>query len=260
MSNTIKIKRSLGTTAPTTSNVTIGELAATMDSTNNGAANVLYMGIQNSGATTTVVPVGGKKYTDILENGAWFSTIAVAGQSNVVADVTGSAGDTLTLAAGTGISISTNASTDTVTISSTLGGGTVTSITPAASTGTGTAITTSGTITVLGTTNEIETSVSGTTITVGLPNDVTIGGALTVSGNLTVNGTTTTVNSTTVTIDDPVFTLGGDVDKGSDDNLDRGIEFRWYDTQARLGFMGWDDSRSAFAFWVLKLAWAFVLP
>ena len=42
-----------------------------------------------------------------------FSTIAVAGQSNVVADQTT---DTLTLAAGTGITITTDAGTDTITI------------------------------------------------------------------------------------------------------------------------------------------------
>ncbi len=44
-----------------------------------------------------------------------FSTIAVATQSNVVADSTS---DTLTLAAGTGITITTNATTDTITIAS----------------------------------------------------------------------------------------------------------------------------------------------
>lgn len=44
-----------------------------------------------------------------------FSTVAVAGQSNVVADSTS---DTLTLAAGTGVSITTDVATDTVTISS----------------------------------------------------------------------------------------------------------------------------------------------
>ncbi len=46
-------------------------------------------------------------------NGNTFQTIAVAGQSNVVAD---SSTDTLTLAAGTGITLTTNATTDTVTI------------------------------------------------------------------------------------------------------------------------------------------------
>jgi plastocyanin len=49
-----------------------------------------------------------------------FTTVAVAGQSNVVAD---SPTDTLTLAAGTGITITTNASTDTITITSTASGG-----------------------------------------------------------------------------------------------------------------------------------------
>ena len=44
-------------------------------------------------------------------------------------------------------------------------------------------------LTIAGTTNEIETSASGNTITVGLPNNVTI------AGNLTVNGTCTTLNT-----------------------------------------------------------------
>ena len=56
---------------------------------------------------------------------------------------------------------------------------------------------------------------------------MTVGNNLTVTGNLTVNGTTTTVNSTTTTVDDPVFTLGGD-SVVSDDNKDRGIEFRYH--------------------------------
>src|SRR5210317_1528664 len=58
------------------------------------------------------------------------------------------------------------------------------------------------TLTVLGTTNEIETSVSGDTITVGLPDDVTVGNNLTVTGNLTVNGTTTTLATTNSTVTD----------------------------------------------------------
>lgn len=49
-----------------------------------------------------------------------FSTIAVAGQSNVVADSTA---DTLTLAAGSNVTITTDAATDTITISSSGAGG-----------------------------------------------------------------------------------------------------------------------------------------
>ena len=79
--------------------------------------------------------------------------------------------------------------------------------------------------------------------------NATVAGNLIVTGDHTVNGTTTTVNSTTVTIDDPIFTLGGDSAPGSDDNKDRGIEFRWHNgSGAKLGFFGYDDSASAFTF------------
>lgn len=44
-------------------------------------------------------------------------------------------------------------------------------------------------LTITGTANEIETTVAGTTVTIGLPNDVTIGQDLIVSRNLTVLGT-----------------------------------------------------------------------
>ena len=120
-------------------------------------------------------------------------------------------------------------------------------------------------LTVQGTANEIETSVSGQTITVGLPDNVTTTGNLTVggtlnsdditastmtasgnvvvSGNLTVNGTTTTVNSSTVNIADPVFEIGSD---SSDDNLDRGIKFKYNDGSAKVGFFGMDDSTGKF--------------
>ena len=88
-------------------------------------------------------------------------------------------------------------------------------------------------------------------ITLGDATDVTLttAGGLTVTGNLTVNGTTTTVNSTTTTVDDPVFTLGGDSAPGSDDNKDRGIEFRYHTgSGAKVGFFGYDDSASKFTF------------
>jgi plastocyanin len=55
-----------------------------------------------------------------------FSTIAVSGQLNVVADSTS---DTLTLVAGAGIVITTNSTTDAITITSTVSGGGVTAFT-----------------------------------------------------------------------------------------------------------------------------------
>ena len=128
-------------------------------------------------------------------------------------------------------------------------------------------------LTIAGTANEIETSASGQTLTVGLPSDVTVGNDLTVTnnlivsgqlqsdditastmtasgnvvvtGNLTVNGTTTTVNSTTTSVADPVFEIGDDA---SDDNLDRGLKFKYNSGGAKIGFFGYDDTDAAFTF------------
>ena len=100
---------------------------------------------------------------------------------------------------------------------------------------------------------------ANSTLTVGSKLTVSTGGAdingllvakddLQVDGNLIVHGTTTTVNSTTVTVDDPIFTLGGDSDPTADDSKDRGIEFRYYDGSAKTGFMGYDNNNSKFRF------------
>lgn len=101
----------------------------------------------------------------------------------------------------------------------------------------------------VGTAAEVDVSrVNDSKLQIGLPNDVTIGNNLTVTGNLTVNGTTTTVNSTTVTVDDPIFVLGGDSAPSVDDDKDRGIQFEWHNGAAPLtGFIGWDDSEGRFA-------------
>ena len=96
----------------------------------------------------------------------------------------------------------------------------------------------------------IGTATSGVPISIGhTTSETTVNDNLTVTGDLTFNGTTTTVNSSTVTIDDPIFTLGGDTAPGSDDNKDRGIEFRYHDgSSARIGFFGYDDSATGFTF------------
>ena len=138
---------------------------------------------------------------------------------------------------------------------------------------------------IVGTANEIVTTSakSGTdvTVTVGLPDDVTIGDDLTVTGdasvggnatvtggltvngnvnlgngtsdsviiagNLTVNGTTTTVSSTETTLTDPVIELAKDT--SSADGLDRGIRFKWHDgSSAKDGFFGFDIQTQRFSF------------
>ena len=69
-----------------------------------------------------------------------------------------------------------------------------------------------------GTSNEIEVSGSGSegaTVTVGLPDDVTIGRDLVVTRNLTVSGTTTTINTDEVNIADNQIVLNSDYTGGT---------------------------------------------
>ena len=101
-----------------------------------------------------------------------------------------------------------------------------------------------GAVTIGVTSNPSFTSITTT-------NNGTIGGDLTVTGNLTINGTTTTVNSNTMTIDDPLITLGtsgGLPISASDSGKDRGIVFNYYDNAGRTGFFGWDASAIEFVF------------
>ena len=65
-----------------------------------------------------------------------------------------------------------------------------------------------GSLTIQGTANEVEVGTSGTTITVGLPDDVTIGNNLTVTGDLTVNGALTSLATTEVVVEDKNVVLG----------------------------------------------------
>ena len=146
--------------------------------------------------------------------------------------------------------------------------------------GTGAVDLDSQSLTVAGTSNEIETSASGQTITIGLPNTVNVTTAidvptievtnvkakdgtsaititdstgavscaqnLTVTGNLTVNGSTTQVNTSQTTIEDQLLELGM-VDgsaPSSDLNKDIGVIFNYYTSSAKKAAVYWDDSTS----------------
>ena len=75
----------------------------------------------NDNDTTIPTSAAVKAYADSVGgSGNKFQTIAVSGQSNVVADTST---DTLTFAAGSNVTLTTNAGTDTVTIASSGGGG-----------------------------------------------------------------------------------------------------------------------------------------
>ena len=65
-----------------------------------------------------------------------------------------------------------------------------------------------GTLTIQGTSSEVTVAENAGTVTVGLPNDVTIGNDLTVTGDLIVQGDTTTLNTATLDVEDLNITVG----------------------------------------------------
>ena len=77
--------------------------------------------------------------------------------------------------------------------------------------------------TIAGTANEISVSGSGSetaAVTIGLPDDVTIGRDLTVTGNLVVQGTTTTIDTTQLLVEDNLIRLATN---NSGDTTDFGL-------------------------------------
>ena len=101
---------------------------------------------------------------------------------------------------------------------------------------TSTQITLGETLKIQGTTNEVDTSVSGDTITIGLPNNVVI------AGNLTVNGSTTTVSSTNTTLTDSLLELNSGAGSNANDTgiiMERG-------STGDNAIMMWDESADKF--------------
>jgi len=184
-----------------------------------------------------------------------FRTVAVSGQSDIVAD---SATDTLTVASGTGVSITTDAGSDTLTIglgtsgvsAATYGGTNRTLVSLAVDAtgritsasnislgdialgtdtsgdylsnviaGTGITITNQGgetatpTITnagvtsITGTANEIEVNQSTGSVTIGLPNNITVGGDLSITGNLYVTGNVVALPVENFVVEDSLIQL-----------------------------------------------------
>ena len=146
--------------------------------------------------------------------------------------------------------------------------------------GTGAVDLDSQTFTIAGTANEVNTSASGQTITIGLPDNVTIAGDLTVSGNdikdsggnaaltfdgsqnvtansnltvsgnLYVNGSTTQVNTTSMTIEDRTIELGL-VDGSAPSSAttwDLGVLFNYNSSGAKKAAVAWEGTNDRFVF------------
>ena len=87
------------------------------------------------------------------------------------------------------------------------------------STGDGTVNLKTQALTIAGTANEIETAMAGQTVTIGLPNDVTIGQNLTVNNNLTVLGTASFQNTVNLEVADRFILLASGSNSAGDGGL-----------------------------------------
>ena len=76
MSTTIQIKRSTGSAAPATSDLVEGELAYAEDRSNSGASAKLYISSINSGGNEVIQEIGGKYYTDLIDNATNANTVS----------------------------------------------------------------------------------------------------------------------------------------------------------------------------------------
>lgn len=131
------------------------------------------------------------------------------------------------------------------------------SITTADSAANNGAVSLGGTLTFTQVANETTVVVNGAGVTIGLPDDVTIGQDLTVTrdlgvsrnvvitGNLTVNGTTTTIDSTTVSTADVVIELASGADGAANASTDAGFVFTRGNTEDPA-VLFWDEGDDAF--------------
>ncbi len=231
-----------GSVAGVSSSITVSDGTTTDNFTTGNTLSIL--GTANQ-VTATVTDESGSSTDN--------ATVTLSIPANASFDTSGNAATATALASGQNFSLTGDVTATAVSFD---GSGAVelTTVIAENSVALGTDTTGNYVATASGTANEIEVTGSGSEtagITIGLPDDVTIGNNLTVTGNLTVDGTTTTVNSTTTTLQDPVIGLGGGEDYAdleADDGKDRGVEFKYFKTSAKTGFFGFDEDDSSFTF------------
>jgi hypothetical protein len=199
-----------------------------------------------------------------VEVSASAGAVTLSLPSTINADTTGNANTATTLATARTISLggdlsgsaSFNGSAD-ITINATVGANSValgtdttgdyvagatagSGITVGGSGGEGSSltITNTGVLSLTGTANEVNVSASAGNVTIGLPDDVTIGGNLVVTGDLTVSGSTTYLNTATLQVEDNKVVLNSNAT--GTPTVDAGIEIERGDYPNAELF--WDES------------------
>jgi hypothetical protein len=227
----------------------------------------ISLNYNDEAGTLTIANTG---VTSILGTASEVEVSASAGAvtlslpSTINADTTGNANTATTLATARTISLggdlsgsaSFNGSAD-ITINATVGANSValgtdttgdyvagatagSGITVGGSGGEGSSltITNTGVLSLTGTANEVNVSASAGNVTIGLPDDVTIGGSLVVTGDLTVSGSTTYLNTATLQVEDNKVVLNSNAT--GTPTVDAGIEIERGDYPNAELF--WDES------------------
>jgi hypothetical protein len=96
-------------------------------------------------------------------------------------------------------------------------------------------------------------SINGNISVTGTANitDLAVSGNAVVGGNLQVNGNLIYINVEEFSVEDPIVNLNtgpNGVPPVANTGKDIGTALNYYDTQARIAFMGWDTSNAEFAF------------
>jgi hypothetical protein len=186
-------------------------LPATINANTTGNANTA-----TTLATARTISLGGDLSGSASFNGSTDITINATVAANSVALGTDTTGDYVAGAtAGSGITVGGS-------------GGEGSSLT----------ITNTGVLSLTGTANEVNVSASAGNVTIGLPDDVTIGGSLTVTGDLTVSGSTTYLNTATLQVEDNKVVLNSNAT--GTPTVDAGIEVERGDYPNAELF--WDES------------------
>ena len=212
--------------------------------TNAGTDTLTITGTDTTYSAGTGIGLAGTTFsnTDLGSSQNIFKTITVSGQSDIVAD---SNSDTLTVAAGSNVSLTTSAGSDTLTIAST-------DTTYSAGSGLDLAGTTFSVdvsdFMANGVNNRILTASGADAMNAesGLTFDgttLTVGGSVIISSDLTVNGTTTTINTQTLTVDDPMVVVG---DNNAANSVDLGIIGKYVDTNTYYSGLLRDASAGKF--------------
>jgi hypothetical protein len=100
-----------------------------------------------------------------------------------------------------------------------------------------------------GTAGTVTTAAQPNITSVGTLSNLNVSGNTIISGNLTVDGNLVYVNVETLSVEDPIIQLQTGANGGApvaNSGKDVGTALNYYDTQARVAFMGWDVSNVEF--------------